>query len=305
MEILARKDRAAAELADGFLRSLRQGTVAHFTDDRMYAHRLASMLEAWRDFSPECPAAGTEDVPAVETRFFPAAGILVERTDAIHAVISAARGGVFKFFGFRTETEQDVSPVACDRKCYEIPSQATGLTSTDAGLVIETTDGQIYVSQQYDHSRPVQFNDASVDHGWMLRVGGLLDRVQFETATPWKQIVLFGFMVVLGRWCRGLVRRLLQRRLITGRRPSGIQLERTFERRADHLTVTDRITLVEPRHTVRRMSYAVDLEAKYTAASGVFHRDALQGWQDLEEHIETLNQARSVEIVRDFWETES
>ena len=277
MELLAGDDRAAAELADGFLRSLTQGTAAHFSDDRMYVHRLASMIEAWQDWSFDCPAGtSTENPSEVGTRFFSAAGLFVERSPQSHTVISTARGGVFKLF-------------------------SAGPLHQDAGLVLETTDGQISVSQQQSHDRPVKLEETVSPQNWTLKVEGPLHRVQFETATPLKQIQLFSFMLLIGRWCRDLVRRLLQRRLITGQRPSGIHLERIFERSEKSFTVTDRITLTDPKLTVRRMYYAVDFEAKYTAASGVFQRDAMQGWRDLGEYLDDLNETRSVEVQRKFF----
>lgn len=289
MELLAAEDRAAAELADGFLRSLARGTAARFGDDRMYVHRLVSLILAWRDWSPDVPVAKVEDGPVVETRFFSSAGILVDRTETSQTIISAARGGVFKWFGRK------------DQKRDGLREGPDARPQSDAGLVIETTEGKIFVSQQQGHDRTVCFEENVTGGGWTLKVDGALHPVRFETATPMKQILLFAFMLFVGRSCRGLVRRLLQRRLITGRRPGRIKLQRTLECRTDRLIVTDRITLLEPSITVRRMSYAVDFEAKYTAASGVFQRDTLQGWCDLEEHVATLNETRSVEIRREFF----
>ena len=52
MELLAAEMPAAAELADGFLRSLASGTAADFSDDRLVAHQLGNLIEAYGDWTP-------------------------------------------------------------------------------------------------------------------------------------------------------------------------------------------------------------------------------------------------------------
>ena len=49
-----------------------------------------------------------------------------------------------------------------------------------------------------------------------------------ETATPLKLVIFRLGLLAVGRWCRTLVRRLLQRKLITGRKECPIRLTRTF-----------------------------------------------------------------------------
>lgn len=145
MELLAPRDPAAAELADGFLAASAAGGQAYFNDDRMFAHRLANRIEAYLDWSPRqgleaTPMKGTvpfslrenRDSPQVRencdsprsisrspsTCYLPAAQILVRRTAAVHTIVSAGRGGVFKSF------------------------LGEKLVANDAGLILETLDGR-------------------------------------------------------------------------------------------------------------------------------------------------------------------
>ena len=110
MELLAADHSAAADLADGFLMSLRTGTCAHFADDRMFAHRLANLIEAYIDWAAQRAVAASgvgglglgvgSDVdraaqPAVVrsssgSRYFPQAQILVVRDAGLQTVVSAA-----------------------------------------------------------------------------------------------------------------------------------------------------------------------------------------------------------------------
>jgi hypothetical protein len=287
-ELLARENPDAAELAEGALRGIAAGNQAFFSDDRLFAHRLASFLEAYADWSPETPAAPAEPLPPV--RCFRRAGLIVCHTSDAHTVISTARGGVFKHFA---GDHAAGNPVV-----------------TDAGLIVETSDGRVAVSQMHDLSRVVEspaLDGDPLSHPFPLAVSGPLHYCRFETATPLKQAVFHVATATAGRWCRTLVRRLLQRRLITGRRGCSIRLHRRFEwlpadasRRRPGLRVTDTIELTSPRVHVRRMSFGVDHQTAYVAASNVYQASVLRPWTDLQSYIESLNARRTVTIVREF-----
>jgi hypothetical protein len=306
MELLAPENVEAAELADGFLRSLRLGNAAAFGDDRMVAHRLGNLIEAYLDWSPVQAAACAPDSEPV--RYLPHAGLLVRRDRAAHTVVSLARGGVFKHFapGKRTET--------------------------DAGLILETTDGRIAVSQRHEPARPrTRRHEGKVAHTddsaliprrpsfvahpssraarplSSVRVARPLDWSRCETATPLKQALLHAGMCSVGRFCRTLVRRVLQRRLITGRRECPIRLTRSFEllpggdaSGCPTLRVEDTIELESPAVRVRRMAFGTDHQTAYVAASGVYQEGVLAPWVDLARHVDELNARRRVTIVREF-----
>ncbi len=212
-EKLAGTNFQAAKLADGFLRAVAAGRQAHFDDDRMYVHRLGNLIEAYLDWSPGCPADDeAQNMPndrGGATTYLPAARLLVRRKGETQTIVSAARGGVFKHFA---------------------PEQRP---LTDAGLIVETTDGRIAVSQSHDLTRRVEWVEGNESQdtasAGRLTVAGQLHWVRFETVTPLKQAVFHLGMWVIGRWCRSLVRRLLQRRLITPRDECPVRLTRTFE----------------------------------------------------------------------------
>jgi hypothetical protein len=290
MELLAAGNADAADLADGYLRSLRSGKQAYFSDDRMFAHRTANLLEAYLDWSPLRPPPGP--APREPFRYFPQAGLLVHRAALAHSVASAARGGVFQHFTG--------------------PGDCVG----DAGLVLATSDGRIAVSQCHDRRREVHVASIAQPEPadgclFAMRVRAVLDWVGHETATPVKQAVFHTGMWCVGRWCRTLVRKLLQRRLVTGRRKCPIRLTRQLEffavRRgcdAPRLRVTDTIELLHPALRVRRMHFGTDHEAAYVAASGVYQDSVLAPWTDLSGYVEELNARRAVTIVREFGEGE-
>jgi hypothetical protein len=286
MELLAADNADAADLADGFLRGLQSGKQAFFSDDRMFAHRTANLLEAYLDWSPLRPPPGPE--PREPFRYFPQSGLLVCRTTQVRAVVSAARGGVFQYF------------------------TGGGDCTSDAGLVLATDDGRIAVSQCHDRQRqthvlsvaPPEQTDGCL---FAMRIVAMLDWVRHETATPVKQAVFHTGMWCVGRCFRTWVRKLLQRRLVTGRRKCPIRLTRQLEFLAPPpgcdapvLRVTDAIELLDPDLRVRRMHFGTDQETAYVAASGVYQDSVLASWTDLAGHVEELNARRTVTIVRNF-----
>jgi len=281
LERLAGANAQAAKLADGFLRALHAGRQAHFDDDRMYVHRLGNLIEAYLDWSPEC-VVDDESANTAATTYHHAARLLVRRHGETQTVVSAARGGVFKHFSSQQR------PI------------------TDAGLIVETNNGRCAVSQNHDLTRLVVWVD---EHGTRdsaplcrLSVAGRLHWVRFETATPFKQAVFHIGMWTFGRWCRSLVRWLLQRRLITGRVECPVRLTRTFEFGEEKapLRVIDYIELLDKRIQIRRMSFASDLQSAYVAASDVYQESVLQPWSDLGPQVAELNSRRQVTIAREL-----
>jgi hypothetical protein len=217
-------------------------------------------------------------------RYFPNARILVRRAPSTHTVISAARGGVFKHF------------------------TAAGGCAVDAGLILETVDGRLAVSQYHDLSRRV---DVPAGGNGMtprrLSVAGPLHWTRFETATPLKQSLLHTGMWVGGRFCRTAVRKFLQKRAIAGRKESPIRLTRSFEflpRGNGHcdpqLRVTDLVELTERNVRIRRMAFGTDHESAYVAASGVYQDSVLAPWTDLSQYVGQLNSQRRVVIAREL-----
>lgn len=281
-ELLAGELTEAADLADGFLRALGAGKQAHFSDDRLVAHRLASLMEAYADWSPARPAPRPES-PGLGTITYPRAGLLVRRTADTHTIISAARGGVVKHF-------------------------CTGhRPATDTGLVLETTRGRVAVSQMHSAGG---FGAMPVGNTHSLPVFSItrqLHWVRDRTATPLGQALFHLGMLLVGRWCRTLVRRLLQQWLITGRRECPIRFTRTFEfltrpspEHGPGLRVTDTVELLDRRLRVRRMALGTDHQAAYVAACGVYQDSVLEPWTDLASHVNELNARRHVAIVHEF-----
>jgi hypothetical protein len=178
-------------------------------------------------------------------------------------------------------------------------------------LIVEFADGRVAVSQRHQPSRqnllpsgrhqptelPPEVDVQEYGRHVSLTIARPLHFVRHETATPFKQAIFHAGMCVVGRFCRTAVRKLLQRRLITGREAAPLRLERRIEL-GPTLRVIDTIELTCPRTLVRRMSYGTDHESAYVAASGVYQESVQAPWTDLARYVGELNQRRRVTIVR-------
>ena len=182
----------------------------------------------------------------------------------------------------------------------------------DTGLIVETSDGRIAVSQCHHLDREVDYQGEREAGGRVetLTISGPLHWTRHETAGPLKQAAFHVGMTLVGRWCRGLAHRLLQRRLITGRAKSGIRLTRRFEFHPAHesdggyaLRVIDTIELTDPALRIRRMRLGSDHQTAYVAASGIYQDSVLTPWTDLAQQVERLNADRSVTVRRDLSES--
>ncbi|MGC3967112.1 MAG: lysylphosphatidylglycerol synthase domain-containing protein [Pirellulales bacterium] len=271
-ELLAGEFPAAAELAEHFLHSLADDTAAGWDDDRMYVHRLGNLLEAYLDWSPIVAATNSDRLSPPPEQVFSQAGLFTQRTSERQLIVSTARCGSF---------------------FYAHDDRHGSASYNDAGLVVELADGRTAVSQTHDRSRSATFvRDADGSIAEIMVSGDLLF-ARFERATPFKQASLHFLAGALGSFGRGLLRRLLQRRVITARRSAPVRLTRTLRRRqAGDWEVVDVVELTDARTQVRGMAFASDLQAAYTAATNVFHDGLRQPWFDLAEYVVELNRRR-------------
>ena len=292
MELLAAENPNAAALADGYLRSLASGTAADFNDDRMYVHRVSGLLEAYeartarlKSFSHREKVAtySSTDEGRPAQKHFHSAGLYVVRDAQSHIIVSTARGGAFSHYSGNE-------------------------SHTDAGLIVEFADGRLAVSQTHDLSTTVEI--AHVGDSETIReltAVRMLNYARFERATPFKQAALHVVMGAIGKRGRTWMRKFLQRRVIAGGVSAPVCMTRTIEylpAEARHdgkrLRVTDVLELTDPQTQVKRLAFASDLQAAYTAAAEVYQRSLRQPWQDHTARAAEWNAARRITIVREF-----
>ena len=121
-----------------------------------------------------------------------------------------------------------------------------------------------------------------------------------ERMTPVKLIVLRAVMITVGRWFRTLVRKLLQRRLITRKVRAPFTLTRTIERTDTGFRVTDSIKRGPGAPRAKHLRLGVGQTSTYVAVSQPWDPAWLLPWTDLDDRVDELNGGGVVEIVRDW-----
>jgi hypothetical protein len=107
-------------------------------------------------------------------------------------------------------------------------------------------------------------------------------------------VVLRVLMLTVGRFFRNAVRKLLQRRLITGKESAPFKLTRTFHLSDQGLQVKDCITRVGQGANVKGIRLGVGQTSIYIAASQPWEHGWLLPWSNLDHLSATLNREGTV-----------
>ena len=269
-EVLAPYSRAAGEIADSFLHlAMPRRTRYYNDDDRMAAHYVYDWMHAWRDYH-QGERPGPVRLPeTTETKWFPEARMLTVRTPRYHLVANASKGGTYKA----------IAP--------------EGAFAGDTGLIARLEDGRTAVTHH------VARNKVRIDNGnRRLTVSGVFQKRRAPLPTPFRQVLFRLFLLTAGRFHANLVRAILQRILIVGKRPLGIKFRRTLEAQEDGVLVQDEMRLPLGVR-VQRLSAGTDATSIYVANSNVFQESVLLPWTHFsEESVRELNRSGYIKITR-------
>lgn len=268
-EVMAPHSRKAGEIADSFLHRAMPRRSRYFNDDdRMAAHYVYDWMHAWRDYAADRP--GPVELPAEkDIHWFPKATMLVTRAPGYHLVANASKGGVYKI------------------------TTPAGPLASDTGPIGELEDGRVVVT----HIVAANRTDMNKKRG-QLKISGVFQTRKIILPTPFKNILFRAFMITVGRFAANPVRAILQKILITGKRPLGIRYRRTIKPGEDRVDVIDEIRLPKGMR-FRRLSLGSDATSIYVANSNVFQESRLLEWEDFTpEQIEELNSTGHLRIHR-------
>ena len=244
-ELLAGRIPAAARVADRHLGAVAAGRRAVNDDDRLVAHPIYPLLWAWIERG-ERPV--TLPVPPPRERsVLTGCGLLIDRGPEHLLLAGLAKGGPFRLYGRR------------------------GLLANDSGVTLRTRAGEVFV--------PHRRHDAEVSDDGVIAVSrGTFSPSRRRLMTPVSNVVLRLFMLTVGRFARGLVRRILQRLLITGRGDSPLEYERTFRREGDEIVVADRISGRAGAPDIAEVWFGTGQTSIYIAASQPWEAGWLLPW---------------------------
>ena len=115
-----------------------------------------------------------------------------------------------------------------------------------------------------------------------------------------KNILLRLFMLVVGRFFPDLVRRLLQRLLITGRAEAPFRFRRTFDIAGLGLTVRDEVWCDRDWSEVAQAGIGGFQTSVTTVMARVFRVEQLQPWLDLNDNLRELKRGEPLVLDRRF-----
>jgi hypothetical protein len=268
LELLAPRFPAARRVADRFLNALAAGRRVKNDDDRLQGHHVYPYLLAWLAFEAG-DRSPTQLQPEPSRTHLGACGVLIDRRREAFLIAGLSKGAPFRIY------------------------RGTDLVANDSGVAIVTEDDRLFVSHLGHHAEVTDDGEAVTSTQRFAPARG-------ELMTPFKLVVLRLVMLTVGRWCRTFIRKLLQRRLISGKNTAPFTLARRIERTDSGFCVTDTITPAPRAPRARHLGLGVGQTSDYVAVSQPWDPAWLLCWTDLDDRIDQLNAGDPVEVVRDW-----
>lgn len=258
----------ALEINDRFLQGLASGLAPCYADDHIIGHHTWSYLLAWRNFVLTRPAP----TPRALGRFhFKNAGLLIDRRADMELYLALNKGGVFKLF-------RDKKLVASD----------TQISLQVAGKKLRTAVAHLVGKYQFDLANNT------------ITVRGKLGWAKQKEMTTFNLIVLRFIMLTVGRFFPNLIRKLLQKMLITGRKAAPFRFTRTLSWEGAQLKVSDEISADSAWENVRAAGIGCAQTSIYVVMSRTFQAGQMQPWLDLTAKVRNLPPAQPLKVERTF-----
>ncbi|SBV97917.1 conserved hypothetical protein [uncultured Alphaproteobacteria bacterium] len=255
LEIAAAWMPEATTVNDRALRPLAEGRAPCLADDHIFGHHMWSRLLAWEDWREARFAA--PETPVEGRTAYPEARLLVDRREGWALFLGWSRGGAFKLF-------------RNDR-----------LVRSDTGPTLRTRDGRVAVT----HLEGAQEAELEADR---IVVRGRMAWSKTARLTPFKSAVLRMVMLSGGRFFPDLIRALLQRILVTGRKDAPFRFERELTWRDGAWRLRDTVVAENGWGNVAAVGIGGFQTSVTTVMARVWQPSQLQPWQDLSDRLDNL-----------------
>jgi hypothetical protein len=257
----------ALSINSRFLTGLAAGLGSCYADDHILGHHTWSYLLAYQHWIAERPAAPE---PPQGRLHFQNAGLIIERRGPAVLYLALNKGGVFKFFvnGRLVQSDTQFSAQVDLGKIRTAVAHLVGKNH------VEIAEDQITISGKL---------------GWAKN----------KQMTTFNLVVLRALMFTVGRFFPDLIRKLLQKILITGKKAAPLQFQRTIAWRHEQLNVTDELT-ADDWQKVRAVGIGAAQTSIYVVMSRTWQAGQLQPWLDLTAQVKKLAPGVSLRLERTF-----
>jgi hypothetical protein len=257
---------AALEINDRFLVGLANGLAPCYADDHIIGHHTWNYLLAWRDFVTTRPAPS----PRPDGRIWlKEAKIIIDRRHHTELYLALNKGGVFKLF-------RDGKLVVSDTQLSLQVKEGNKIKNAVAHLI---DNYQIKVSED------------------QISVRGQLGWAKQKQMTPINLLILRIVMLTFGRFFPNLIRKLLQKMLITGKKSAPFYFDRHLQWKNGKWQITDEVQ-AKSWNSVISAGIGCDRTSIYVVMSRTFQVGQLQPWLDLTPQVQELKATESLKYER-------
>ena len=256
----------ALQINDRFLAGLQAGLAPCYADDHIIGHHTWNYLLAWRDFVPDRPALTPRPTGQVWLR---SAGILIDRRHNTELYLALNKGGVFKLFRDRELVVSDTQ--------FSVQVTQGSQTKTAVAHLVAAYEVQVQADT--------------------IAVTGQLGWAKQKQMTPANLMILRLVMLTVGRFFPNLIRKLLQKLLITGKEPAPFRFHRQLRWEGDRWLVSDDLQ-AEDWRSVQAVAIGCDQTSIYVVMSRTFQPGQLLPWLDLTAEAKSLSPGQALHWER-------
>lgn len=258
----------ALQINNRILVGLDNGLGSCYADDHIIGHHTWNYLLAWRDFVENRP----QITPPPQGRvWLKEANILIERRQDTEMYLALNKGGVFKLF-------RDNQLVVSDTQ-FSVQVKERGKVKNAIAHLVDSYSVKIGENQ--------------------ISIEGNLGWAKQKQMTTLNLMILRVVMFTIGRFFPNLIRKILQKVLITGKKNAPFKFRRSLEWHEGQWCVRDELK-AQSWQGVIKVGIGGDQTSIYVVMSRTFQRGQLQPWLDLTDEIKTLNKDDTLKIERNF-----
>lgn len=233
-------------------------------DERLAGHYVTSWLLAWREWREDRP--GPVELPEGR-QVFPEARLLIDARAGQRLYLATSRGGAFRLF-------RD------DR-----------LLLADTGVAFGLEGGKVAVCHLEADNEVTLGADE-------IAIAGRMAYGKSARLTPFKSIVLRALMLTIGRFFPDLIRRLLQKMLVTGRNEAPFRFRRILRWTGASWQIHDEILADQGWDKVRRAGIGGFQSSLTTVMARIWQPAELQPWLDITDRVTALRPDEPLVIER-------
>lgn len=267
-ELVGRWMPEALRINDGFLAGLANNLAPCYADDHIIGHHTWNYLLAWRDFVPNRPAPLPRPTKSL---WLKEAKILIDRRQNTELYLALNKGGVFKLFRDNQLIAADTQISLQVRDKGKVKNCVAHLI---AGYQVNISDDEIAIAGQL---------------GWAKQ----------KQMTPINLLILRIVMLTVGRFFPNLIRKLLQKMLITGKKDAPFRFKRQLQWVQGRWCITDELQAVSWDNVITA-GIGCDQTSIYVVMSRTFAPGQLQPWLDLTEEVRRLPPNQPLKLKRCF-----